>query len=218
MRCQRLLAAEGVAARIGLDLRAVQRHPLQGDQTLGAQHPQYLREQIVQRRLLTGTKPRQRAVTDRLQPAQPLQRRFIFAPPRHLARRADPAAVGIQPQTDQNLRIGMLSPRPALHRGDRGIIPAQIQPPHQLPNRPRRVIFLNQSLHIDRPHHHLPPIHWRQTGTSNPIVGAHASNVPEPRSLSYINFNSFLILSHVPDAVSGAGALLSITTAESFQL
>ena len=48
---QRLLAAEGIAAGIGLDLRAIQRYPLQSDQTLGAQHPQHLHEQIVQRRL-----------------------------------------------------------------------------------------------------------------------------------------------------------------------
>ena len=53
----------------------------------------------------------------------------------------------------------MLSPRPPFHRGDGGIIPAQIQPPHQLPNRARGVIFLNQPLHLNRPHHHLTPIH-----------------------------------------------------------
>ena len=144
VRLQLLLAAEGVAASVGFDLRPVQRYALQGDQTFGTQHPQHLHEKIVQPRLVTGTKTRERAMTDRLQRAQPLKGRFIFAPPRHLARRTDAAAVGIEPETDQNLGIGVISPRPPLHRADLGIIPAQIQPPHQLPNRARAVIFLNQ--------------------------------------------------------------------------
>jgi hypothetical protein len=109
--------------------------------------------------LVIGTKPRKRAITDRRQRAQPLKGRLVFAPPRHLARRTDAAAVGIQPETDQDLRVGVIAPRPPLHRGDGGIIPAQIQPPHQLPNRARGVIFLNQPLHLDGAQHHLAAIH-----------------------------------------------------------
>ena len=156
---QLLLAAEGVAAGMGFDLRPVQRHPLQGDQTFRTQHSQHLHEQIVQRRLWTGTKPGKRAVADPRQRAQPLKGRLVFAPPRHLAPRTDAAAIGIQPETDQDLRVGMIAPRPPLHRGDGGIIAAQIQPPHQLPNRARGVICLNQPLHLDGPHHHLAAIH-----------------------------------------------------------
>jgi len=98
-------------------------------------------------------------VTARVQRAQPLKRRFIFTPPRHLARRTDAATVGVQPEADQNLRVGVIAPRPPLHRGDFGIIAAQIQPPDQLPNRARGVIFLNQSLHLDGAQHHLAAIH-----------------------------------------------------------
>ena len=143
VRFQFLLAAEGVAPGVGFDLRPVQRHALQGDQTFRTQHPQHLHEQIVQPRLVTGAKTRQRAMTDRLQRAQPLKGRFIFAPPRHLACRADAPAIGIQPKTDQDLRVGVIAPRPPLHRANLGVILAQIQPPHQLPKRPRGVIFLN---------------------------------------------------------------------------
>jgi hypothetical protein len=48
MRFQFLFAAEPVASGIGFDFGSVQRHPLQRDQPLGAQHAQHLHEQIIQ--------------------------------------------------------------------------------------------------------------------------------------------------------------------------
>ena len=101
MRLQLLPPPEAVAARTGLDLGAVQRHPFHGDQTLGAQHAQHLHKQIVQRRLVAGAEVRQHLVTDRFQPAQPLAARLELALAGQLARRADAPAVGLQPQANQ---------------------------------------------------------------------------------------------------------------------
>jgi hypothetical protein len=43
--CLDLLSpTEGVAARVGFDLRAVQRHAFHGDQSFGAEHAQHLHQ------------------------------------------------------------------------------------------------------------------------------------------------------------------------------
>jgi hypothetical protein len=97
-------------------------------------------------------------MTHKLQPAQPLATRFVFALPRQFARRTNPAAVGVQPQTDQQLRIGVLSSGTALHRRDLRVIQPQIQPPHQLPNRTHAVLLLHQLLYIHGAQEKLPAI------------------------------------------------------------
>jgi len=122
MRRDFLATTESVAARVSFNLGAVQRNPFQSDQTFGAQHAQHLREKIVESGLVVRAETRQRAMTDRLQPAQPLAARFVFALPRQFACRTDPAAVGVQPQTDQQLRVRVLPPRATFHRCDLGVI------------------------------------------------------------------------------------------------
>jgi len=47
---------------------------------------------------------------------------------RHLPRRTDAAAVGVQPQTDQQLRVRMLAPGVALDRSNLRVIKVQVQP------------------------------------------------------------------------------------------
>ena len=81
MRRNLLVATEGVTARIGFDLGSVQRDSFQGNQPFGAQHPQYLREQIIEASFVLRPESRQRAMTHALHPAQPLTARFIFALP-----------------------------------------------------------------------------------------------------------------------------------------
>jgi hypothetical protein len=86
-------------------------------------------------------------MTNGLQPAHPLAARLILALPRQFTRRTDPAAVGVQPQTDQQLRVGMLASGAAFHCGDLRMIQAQIQSPNQFPNGAHTVLVIYQLLH-----------------------------------------------------------------------
>jgi hypothetical protein len=110
------LAAKTVAAGTGFNLGAVLRDAFQRDQALG-------------RDLVVRAEARQRAMTNGLQPAQPLATRLVFAPPRQFARRTDPAAVGVQLQTDQQLRVSVLASRAAFHGGDLRVIPRKSSRP-----------------------------------------------------------------------------------------
>ncbi len=73
-----------------------------------------------------------------------------------------PFAVGVNPQADHQPRITGWSPCPAFHRFNRRPKPAQVQPAHQFPNRPRRVLRLDQLFHIHGVQDHLLPIHALQ--------------------------------------------------------
>src|SRR5580698_517861 len=101
MRRDFLATTERVAARVGLNLGAVQRDPFESDQTLGAQHTDHLREEIVECGFVVRAETRQWAVTHRPPPAQPLASRFLFALPRQFARRTGPPAIRVQPQADR---------------------------------------------------------------------------------------------------------------------
>ena len=150
MRFQLLFAAEAVAPSIGFDFRAVQRHPLQRDQSLGAQHAQHLHEQIIQSCLVLRAETGQRPMADRFQTAQPLQPRLKPALPRYLARGTDPAAVGVQPHTDQQPRVRMLAPGVALDRSNLRVIQSQVQAAYQFPKRTRTVVLVDQLLQHQR--------------------------------------------------------------------
>src|SRR5438445_3439236 len=106
----------------------------------------------------------------RLHPAQPLATGFVFTLPRQLPRRTDASAIGVQPQTDQELWVGVLSSCAAFHRGNLLVIAAQIQSPHQLPNRTYAVIVIYQLLHIHRPQEHLPTINRYQPRNSRRVA------------------------------------------------
>src|SRR5271169_1755747 len=127
----------------------------------------------------------------RLQPAQPLATRFVFALPRQLARRTDPPAVGVQPQTDQKLRIGVLASRVALHGSDLRVIQTQIQPPDQLPNPTHAVLWLYQLLNIHGAQQQLPPIDRYQSRNTS-VRAVHA------RTLHTATSSAVSISSHVP--------------------
>src|SRR5438445_3277110 len=106
----------------------------------------------------------------RLHPAQPLATGFVFTLPRQLPRRTDASAIGVQPQTDQELWVGVLSSCAAFHRGNLLVIAAQIQSPHQLPNRTYAVIVIYQLLYIHRPQEHLPTINRYQPRNSRRVA------------------------------------------------
>ena len=67
---------------------------------------------------LSERKPDSVRMTNGLQPAQPLAARLILALPGQFTRRIDPAAVGVQPQTDQQLWLGIFASGAAFYRSD----------------------------------------------------------------------------------------------------
>ncbi len=130
MRFQFLFAAEAIASGISFDFGSVQCHPFQTDQTFGAQHTEYLHEQIIQSCLVFRAEAGQRPMADRLQSTEPLKTWFKLALPRHFSCRTDSPTVGVQPKTDQQLGVGMVAPRPTLDGFNLRVIPAQVQPSH----------------------------------------------------------------------------------------
>src|SRR6266852_6673957 len=104
-------------------------------------------------------------MADCFQTTQPLQTRFVLALPRYLARRTDAAAIGVQPQADQQARIRMLAPSMALHRSNLRMIESQVQPANQFPNGTRTVVLVDQVLNIDGTQQNLPAINRNQPRT-----------------------------------------------------
>jgi hypothetical protein len=118
-----------------------------------------LREQLIQLLAMLHPETGQGVVVHYFASRQPLQRWFPLAPPRHFPCRTDPLAVGVNPQADQQPRIKRRPPtffgaarNPLVEAG-------QIQAPDQFPDRSRRMVFPDQSLHIHRSPHHLLAIH-----------------------------------------------------------
>lgn len=112
---------------------------------------------------MIGTETGQRPLADRLQPAQPLAARFVLALSRQLARRTDPTAVGVNPQADQQLRVGVFPPGAPFHRLDPRVIEARVKPPDQLPDQARGVICLDQPFDIDAAQNKLLSIDGSQS-------------------------------------------------------
>src|ERR1700684_2184931 len=92
-----LLAPKCVSTGVGFNLGAIQRHPFPGDQSFSTQHPHPLHKHAIERVLVIRTESRQSSMTNRLQTAQPLERRLKLTSSRNLTRRADPPTVRIQP-------------------------------------------------------------------------------------------------------------------------
>ena len=126
-------------------------------------------------------------MTDSLQTAQPLAARLILALPRQFPRRTDSAAVGVQPQTDQQLRVGVLASRAAFHCGDLRMIQAQIQSPNQLPNGAHTVVLIYQLLHVHSAQKHLSAINRYQSRNCGFVVD-HARSLHIAASSERFNF------------------------------
>src|SRR5713101_728913 len=110
MFANRFLLAITPTARLGLDLGAILHHLLQRDQSFLAQRRQHLREQFIQFLLLLHAEIRQRVIVHFLPSRQPLERRIVLTAPGYFSGRTNPLAIGVHPQTDQQLRINRRPP------------------------------------------------------------------------------------------------------------
>src|SRR6266404_2208216 len=92
----------------------------------------------------------------------------------------------------QGTQIRLTPLRPGHPSCNLRVIQAQIQPPHQIPNRTYAVLFLYQLLHIYCSQQHLPPI-YRYQPWNTVLCSLHArslhTSIPSAASIS----------SHVPD-------------------
>src|SRR5712692_5869516 len=188
----RAFALNAPGARRCPNLRAVLHHLVQRDQPFFAERRQHLREQLVQLLLLLHTEIRQRVVVHFLQSGQPLEGRVVLAAPRHFARRTDPLAVGVHPQTDQQLRIERRPPAFFCAALDPLVEPAQIHTPDQRPDRPRRMILADQSLYVHRTPAHLLPVHPSDQRLVAHIFLAHAASLRHTTFFARVKFRGFL--------------------------
>src|ERR1700692_1696207 len=178
MFANRFLLAITPTARLRLDHGAILHHLLQRDQSFLAQRRQHLREQFIEFLLLLHTEIRQRVIVHFLPPRQPLERRIVRTPPGPFSRRTNPLAIGVHPQTDQQLRINR---RPAsfLRAALDGLIKGvQVSAPYQCPNSSRRMVFADQVFYIHGPPTHLLSVHVaNQRLLADRIFLAHAASL-----------------------------------------
>src|SRR5260370_604645 len=102
---------------------------------------------------------RQLVVVHLVEAGAPLERGIVLAASRHFPRRANPLAVGVRPQTNQQLRIKRWSPAFFHAALDALVEVTQIHTPDQRPERPRWMVFTDQPLHINGPPAHLLSVH-----------------------------------------------------------
>ena len=102
-------------------------------------------------------------------------------------------APGIHPQTDQQLRIERWPPtffRAAL---DALVELAQIHTSNQCPDRPRRMVLANQTLHIHRAPAHLLSVYVAdQRLLADGIFLAHAASLRQTSYFARLKFRGFL--------------------------
>jgi hypothetical protein len=113
-----------------------------------------------------------------------LAARLVLALSRQLARRTNATAVPVNPQADQQLRIGVLPPGAPFHRLDLREIKAQIQSSDQLPDQTRAMIFVDQPLDIDAAQHKLISIDGGKSRFSRHAVVAHIRSLPTPANFA----------------------------------
>ena len=114
-----------------------------------------VRQQAVQKGLVLNAEVGQRVVIQGNAPADPLVRRVRFAQPIQFAGAADPLDRGIQPQRQENPRVGS---RPAHRSLDRLKFRQQgrkVQTVHVIPNHPGPMILGDQVVHRLPMHHDL---------------------------------------------------------------
>src|SRR6202035_1769898 len=148
---------------------------------------------------MIGTEAGQRPVADRLQPAQPLAARLVLALSRQLARRTNATAVGVNPQADQQLRVGVLPPGAPFHCLDLRVIVAQVQAADQLPDQTRTMIFVDQLLDIDAAQHKLLSIDRGESRFSRHTVVAHIRSLPTLANFAMALLAREPISSQLPD-------------------
>src|ERR1035438_1493957 len=87
-------------------------------------------------------------MTDWLQSAKPRQSRLIGTLACNFTCRANPLAVGVKPQADQQLRCCVVAASVAFNGRDPGMIQTQIHAPYQVPDRAGTVVLIDQSLDV----------------------------------------------------------------------
>src|SRR5260370_33772207 len=118
-------------------------------------------------------------MTTRLQSTQPLAARLILALPRQFPRRTDAPAVSVQPQANQQSRVGVLTPSDSFDSGNLLMIAAQVQAPGQFPDRSDAGVFVHQLLNIHTSKNKLLAINRNQARNCGRLV-RHERSLPTP--------------------------------------
>src|ERR1700693_45195 len=193
MFANRFLLAITPTARLRLDHGAILHHLLQRDQSFLAQRRQHLREQFIEFLLLLHTEIRQRVIVHFLPSRQTLERQIVRTAPGHFSRRTNPLAIGVHPQTDQQLRIERRPPAFLRAALDGSIKRTQVQPPNQCPNGSRSMVFRDELVHIHGSPTHLLSVHVaNQRLLAGCIFLAHAASLRRSFYFARLKFTGFL--------------------------
>jgi hypothetical protein len=159
---QRRPAAERGGAGRRPHPHAVLRHPLER----GVARLQHRRETVDQQSLQHGAvrdpELGQRGVVHADPAAQPLEADVLAAEPVHCAGTAHALHCRVEPECQQNARVGRRMAGTALDRLDRAVQRGEIEPLGEAPDEARPVIRRQQVLQADRPQAHLPPLSLAQ--------------------------------------------------------
>src|SRR5260370_34397343 len=122
-----------------------------------------------------------------------MESRIKLAPPRYFPLRANSLAVGVHPQTNQQLRINRWSPAFFRATLDTLVEMTQIHTPDKRPDRPRWMVFTDQPLHINGPPAHLLAVHVAdQRLLAGDIFFTHAASLRQPSYFARLKFRGFL--------------------------
>jgi hypothetical protein len=121
--------------------------------------------------------------------AQPLEADVLAAQPVQLAGAAHALHRGVEPECQQDARVGRRMTGVALDRLDRAIQRRQVQPLGERPDEARPVIRRQQILQTDRPQADLPPLGpaqpWRRHGPLHRHLLRQALEQARARSLGH---------------------------------
>ena len=92
---------------------------------------------------------------------------MLLALPRQFAGTADPLRGCIQPQRQQDARVGRRMPGLTLHRLDRAVQRCQVQPFDEAPDQAHPMFVRNQALEVHGAKRYLPPVRRAKPGKCN---------------------------------------------------
>ena len=115
-------------------------------------------QQLLQRRAMRHRKSASVLAFMPTPPHSPLEGDMLLAQPRQFASTADPLHGCIQPQRQQDARVGRRMPGLTLHRLDRAAQRCKVQPFDEAPDQAHPMFVRNKGLEVHGTKRHLPPV------------------------------------------------------------
>jgi len=138
---QRRLATERSGPRAGANFHPILRHAVEGHQPFGHQAGHALRQQAVEQLDVLRAKVGERVIVHRHTAANPTIGRVLLAQPVQFPRAAHPPQGGVEPQGQEDARVGGGLPRTSLDRLDPLVQLRQVEAADVNPDGPRLMLL-----------------------------------------------------------------------------